>query len=860
MTAAESLRRGVAILATLVLVLSVLALPASAAPAKGTASVVALESFAPGAVYAGTPDQAFEVTVTNASDLGNLLSPVDWIEIDPTSDFTVLSASGPGDWVAEQRDGRIIFTGDTLGSGSSATFTLTSAVGRPEGDIALPWKVSASNDGGNTATAYDPSEAGALSPAIHVLQVISNSFTAPPLAIDGDATEGQVVDGQVEIQNLGSGTLDVTPSLSSSNADVPALAPVSVGPEGTAIVPWTATLGNPGTARITADAVGETTSSAGWPMSDAPVSKSTIDLAVLEAADFSYLEDTLSPQVVGSASATTINVTLDLENLGGVLVDPIDPSSELSITVAGQTLTAGIADPAALGAGESSTFTFSGLAVPAGLAGEESPVVTIVGTDQNGMAVSESITIPDTIEFDPIAPVLELVAGIPTTMVNGEDDAATTGTPFDITGTVTDDGAGCGDCPVTATLIEMPGSISTPIELQNDGAGNLSATADHTFDPSTTSAKVVGTAADGAENSTSQSQADTGSFPVDLVAPSELEAVTGGPDGQDLRRIDITLDERTAFPQRLSQADFDVEGHTVTGVSYVDSRGIDNNDATAQGNTDPIGDAIVLTLGEDLGEDETPVVTFSTSFVNDEPYDRVGLLLGGFEIEALDGIIPGLPVLDTIGGLGEYDDPNDSYEEPRFFTNQQTPTVVVSDVDAGHTVRIYEDTDQDGTLDPGTDTELGSGEALQAGTVEIVLNDLGTSNRDLTLFSQATDAGGNPGLVAADGLTVDTLVPTFDVFTTDEAAREVNVAFSETLRGGRDAVADWVVEVVQFGRYFSLARDEVTGEYGSRTISIADDESNWNGEVARLSYDFTGGEGERYFDRAGNQLGDFATP
>jgi hypothetical protein len=254
------------------------------------------------------------------------------------------------------------------------------------------------------------------------------------------------------------------------------------------------------------------------------------------------------------------------------------------------------------------------------------------------------------------------------------------------------------------------------------------------------------------------------------------------------------------------------------------------------------------------------VVTFTTRAVNEPPYDRVGLVLGGFDLEATDGIIPGLPVLDTVGGLGEYDDPNDAYDGNRFFTNQNAPTVVVSAVDAGHAVTIYEDVDGDGVVDEGSDTVLGSGEALQAGTLEIELSDLGTNNRDLDLLTQATDGSGNSGLVALDGLTIDTIVPTFGSVTIDDANRDVHVTFSETLRGGRNAVADWVVEVQQFGRYFSLARDEVTGEYDSRTISIADDEEQWNGEIARLTYDFVGGEGERYFDRAGNQLGDFVNP
>ena len=860
MTAPDTLRRGFALLATLALVLSLTAMPAHAAPPRGTAAVTAVESFAPDAVFAGTAGQVFTITVTNANNLMLLADPVDYINITPTEDFTIVAAEGPGDWTATIYDGgeTVDFAGDTLGMGESVDFTITTNVGRPEGDISFPWNVQAANDGqGLDFTTYDPEDSDALSPYIRVLQVIDNNITGPALVTDGDATEGQDVQGETILANLGSGTLEVTPSLSSSNATTPTLAPITLGPGIQDTVTWTATLGDPGTARITADAVGDTTSSAGWPSSDAPVSKSTDDLTVLDAADLSYIDDTLSPQVVGSATATSINVTLDLENLGGVLVDPIDSAaSQVSITIAGQTLTADLSSPTAIAAGETSKFTFSGLAVPAALAGEESPVVTIAGTDQNGMSVSESIPLPDTIEFDPVAPVLELVADLPTTMVNGEADAATTGTPFDVTGTVTDDGSGCGDCPVTATLVEFPSNAETPIELSNDGSGNLSATVDHSFAPSTTSAKVIGTAADGADNSTAESQADTGSFPVDLVAPSELSAVTGGPDGQDLRRIDITIDERTAFPQVLKEADFEVEGNVVTGVSFIDSRGINSNDATMQGNTDPLGDTIILTLGEDLSEDETPLVVFTTRGINEPPYDRVGLNLDGFEIQAADGLIPGLPSIDEIGGLGEYDDPNDE-SGPRFYTNQDTPTVLVSAVDMGHQVTIYEDVNEDGAIDGG-DRAVGSATAVQSGDLEVQLDSLGLTERSLTLLSRATDGQDNVGLTAQDGLTVDLTAPEFGALSTDAATREIGVTFTETLRDGRNGSTDWRAFVTKLGRDIPLSIDDVTGEYGSRTLVISDNEDQWDGTVNRLRYTFKGSDGERFIDRAGNLLGDFS--
>lgn len=857
---AQTLQRGlgvVAALAAAVLVLSIAVVPASAQAPEGTAELTAIDSFSAREVYANTPQQVFDVTVSNPL-LPSEGTPatVNWVEIDPTSDFELLGGTGPGDWESDIRSagGRVIFTGDTLGPGESATFTVTTEVGQPQFDVSLPWSVSASDDGGTTATGYEPSESGALSPTIRVLQVVDNRFTGPTFIDDGDATEGQSVDGVLTVANLGSGTVTVDPSLSGSgfaSLDDPAafdLAPDSAPRE----IAWSGTLNGPGNASVSADATGTTQAFGQSFESDAPVSQSTDALSVLSAAEFEYAADSLNPQIVVPGSSVAFSVQLD--NIGQAAVDNIDLASS-TFEFAG--FSAPLTSPSSIEGDSSALFTFQDTVVPATIPdGDYTPTVTINGTDQNGVTVSQTITLDDTLTLDSTVPDVAIDVDLPTSAVNGESPAATSNTDFQVTGTVTDaNDSGeqdpCGSCEITGQLVVFDASGTQiqqePVQFTNDG-GDLSATINTSFQSGATAANVTASAVDEAGLSNSGA---TEIFDVDIVAPGEDLAVTGGPDGSDLRRIDVHLTERVAFPDRLTPTNFDVDGNVVTGVEFVDSKGVDNNEASQQGNSFPVGDQIVLTLGQDLGEDETPAVRFNGADLGDRPYDRVNLTLGNFEIEAADGILPPLPAVDSLGGLGELDG--------QFHTNQSAPELVASNVTEGHRIQVYEDSDGDGAVD-GTDREVGEKIAQSSGSITIQLDDLGTTERDLTLLTRAVDASGNEGETAADAVSLDFTAPEFATLGEDVDNREVNTTLDEPLRDGRNAVADWVVEKNRFGTYVALERDQVTGadNTDTRTTHISDDEEQWEeGAADRVSYDFDGPVEERYIDRAGNVLANF---
>lgn len=191
----------------------------------------------------------------------------------------------------------------------------------------------------------------------------------------------------------------------------------------------------------------------------------------------------------------------------------------------------------------------------------------------------------------------------------------------------------------------------------------------------------------------------------------------------------------------------------------------------------------------------------------------------------------------------------------------------------GHKIRVFVD-DGDGVLDSG-DRQVGEKEVLKSGstTVQIgdsngdgevdgtdTFGDLGSSEGDVRVFTQATDKSGNPGDPASDLITLDFTAPEVASFATDDTdGRQVIVSFSENLRDGRNHVSDWVIEAYRFGRYVALNRDQVTGEDDSaaRAVHIEDDDPNWQHGVARVTYDFTGGEVDRYIDRAGNVLANF---
>lgn len=854
-------RRGLGVLGALALILSLLAVPAHAVAPRGTASIVALEAISPLEILAGAAEQAFDVTVNNpliGSD-GGAPSTVDWIEIDPTSDFTINGAEATGDWTPDVRadSGRVIFTGDTLSPGSSVTFTLSTNVARPGFDLALPWQVSASDDGGLTSTAYEPESDGALSPVIRVLQVVDNRFTGPDAILDGDATAGQAATGAVTLANLGSATLTVTPELSGERFDVAPPGDVTLAAGDQVDVDWSGNFQGAGVASVTADATAisdDPFAPEETPHADAPVTARTELIDVLTAVDLEYDSGSLSPQVVVPGS--NVSFSLNLDNLGEVALETIDLASS---TLEFASYSANLSSPASMEGQSSAQFVFDEATVAETIAdGDYTPTVTVNGTDQNGVDVSQTLTLDDVITVDSTIPLIDIEVDLPNPAVRGENPAATSDEAFEVTGTVTDSNENgeqepCGSCEVTGQLLvfDAAGSQiqSQPVEFDNSG-GNLSATIDTTFQQGARSAQVTATAFDLADL---EGQGNTQIFEIDIIPPTEDRAVTGGPDGRDFRRIDITLTERVAFPDLLTAASFEVDGNVVTNVTISDSEGIDNNDPGEQGNSFRVGDQITLSLGQDLGEDETPGVRFRASDSIDRPYDRVELDLANFTLTAADGIIPALPVVDEIGGLGELDG--------QFYTNDSSPDVVVSDVTEGHTLEIYEDLNDNGRIDPGTDRKAAPDHEVMSdsGTATVTLDDLGQTERDLTLLVRARDGAQNPGNTAADVLTLDFTAPEFAAISVDVDNREVQVTLSESLRDGRNAVADWVVEKSKFGRYIALERESVSGDDNTdaRTIHISDNEDEWGeGAVDRVTYDFTGTD-DRYIDRAGNPLANF---
>lgn len=835
-------RRALGLLLTAALIVTMAAVPALAKPPTGTAAVTVVDSFDDHELYAGSAEQVFEVTVENP--LTTDAATVNWVQIDPPDIFTVVDGSGPGDWEANVRpDGsRVIFSGGTLLPGSSMTFDVTANVGRPDADLSLPWVVSASDDDGRTTAKYDPDFDGALSPVIRVLRVVDNRFTAPPEVLDGDGTARQSVDGIATIENLASGALDVTPHLSGEGFTDPSVpGTVNIASQTQVDVPWSVQLADDGTAQVVADASAELP----YP-SDAPVSQATDTIDILTAAVFAYIDGTLSPEVV--VPGNDVQFSLQLENMGEVDVTTIDPAAS-SFDFA--TFSAPLESPTSMEGQSQALFTFARTTVPDTIAdGTYEPTVTLAGTDQNGVAVSQTIDVTDLLTLDSNAPLVDVGVLLPVPAVAGEEPAATSDRDFQIEGTVTDASQLCGDCDVSGKVVMFDaagneiGDESVPVT--NDG-GDIRATINIQFVAGTVAARVDVTAVDTAGLPGTGS---TDLFTVDLDPPHESTAETGGTDGRDFRRIDITLDERVAFPADLRTTDFDVDGNLVTDVDYADSAGIGNNDPDVQGNDHPIGDRIILTLGRDLDEDATPVVRFRPA-INDRPHDRVFLELGNFEIEAIDGIIPDIVNVDEIGGLEELDD--------RFYTNQSAPEMVVSNVTEGHRIRVWEDTNGNGAVD-GEDRKVGEQVVMSdSGSETVPLDDLGGTDRELVLLTRATDSGGNSGPLTETDLTLDFTAPEFLQVATDAGAQTVQVSFDEPLRDGRNHAADWVAEVLERGHYVAMSIEEVSGDAvtASRTLQLEED--GWDGTVDRLRYDFLGSEDDRYIDRAGNKLVNFIT-
>lgn len=835
----KALAKSLGVMTTLALTLTVLAAPVSAATPSGTAEIRAAHR----TNLAGTTDAPFEITVRNGLTSGTSLSPnVNAIIIvPPPGRYTPVSIATPEGWTSTlTSEGLFLLETEesTIGPGGSAVFTVTANVSRPSVDVSRRWRVYLSSDGGQTNAEAEPTTPGALDTTIRVLQVTGVTLTAPAGVVDNSATQQQTADVRVDVFNAGSGTLDVTADLfvdpndpdNSTTADTSCSAtPTSVLAQTAASFACTATFGNPGELTLIGDA-----SATG---ADGLAASSPL-ITVMSKVALTYNAQSLQPTDVSPGNAYTFRLSVDKDGQVAATID--QANTTLTFGPNGE-FQASLAEPATFPPGDNNTvlLEFVPTTVPTTIPDSNAPVggytpsLVVTGTDENDLGFEISPSIGDKISVDSLGPDLELSFTPPPSRVEGADPAASNGQTQDLGGTVEDRGSLCRTCPIVSSVLRQYNSAGQPIspdisvEISNNG-GTLSGSYSGDYDPNARSVELVVTASDLAGNPTTEA---SNRVDVDNILPNLVSARSGGADGRDRTRIVAILDERVAVSAAMSPSDWAVAGHRVVAAEpQPSSRGFNR---------------VQLTVDPPLGRNEVTSLTYQPSAAT-RAFDRVGLEVVNTTLTVADGIIPQLPEVDLIGGLPRQDG--------QFWINDDTPDVTVSQVDPGDTVSIYQDNNGNGQIDEGTDTLKSSCPVFAGNSVTCTLSSFGTVNQTVTLLLRSHDANSNQGPTAVEALTLDFVPPA--ITAAELSGDDIVVTFNDVLTDlrGRNHTFDWVVRADDGGEPVKFPPQSVSGSRDSRTLHGNGDWSQAGVTVTDVVYDYNGPEGDRYADRAGNDL------
>jgi hypothetical protein len=458
--------------------------------------------------------------------------------------------------------------------------------------------------------------------------------------------------------------------------------------------------------------------------------------------------------------------------------------------------------------------------------------LTVVGLDGNGALVDVTLT-PQTVTLDNLMPVVNLLADVGSSAVANATPAAGTGRTIQFSGNVVigsgPGAAACSDCTVTRAVLVTNDGTELAFALSNSG-GSLSGNSSFAFPAGTSSAraeitvkKVSGLLGSGASNT----------FEVDIIAPVIGQALTQR-DGSD-DTVLVTMTELVDLSGTTAQ-DWGVDDNLVTGVSAV------GDDTTTT--------QIVLELAQPFDStNANPAVSYVGFGLNPRPFDRVALDLLDQVIEATDGISPLAPVIDMVAGFGLQDD--------EFWTNDSTPTVSLSSLVVGDTIKLYYDTNDNLQADPGE--QIFTGVADDSTAEVIITTDLGSIEIVHELIAVMVDTGSNISPQASELLNLDYTTPKLiDLIVDPTDGNLVTAVFDEPVARGRNAAFDWTVHATQNGE---LAYRTVTlVEFLSPTtrtlhVSTASYDPD-KGAISGIRFKFRGAAENRYEDRATNELDD----
>lgn len=819
-------RRLLAVVAAAALGVAVLPIaPAVAAGESGSAKLVAGTDVYPGAA------KRFEVAVSNTSLMGS----VNAVRITFPSSGTGVTASAvvaaaPQGWSAPVRatnGASLFFFGGSIPSGGTVTFPINGDVVAPAVDKTGKFAVTLSTDAG--ATGFGATDVG-LTTVVRVLEVVSGPApSAPAGVVDGTATGGQTITETFTVFNRGSGSLTVTPALSSSAASdaITQAAPASITAGTSRAFATPVVLG----AASSADRTSTFTADASATGAQAPRKSST--LAVQQPALISMpsvapanVRPGISYSFTGTGSKTA-TPTLSIR------------SGELSFAGTKAALTS----PTSLTHNNAVTFQY-GLTTVVGDGTADGnnksyPVSFLFDvTDSNDHPYRISGTVGNNITLDALAPVLTLVGSLPTDGDGARQTAAKNGDAVSFSGTI-------DDCTASLNFVRLQPNVGTAITKTDvtpsrNAVGQCSFSGSFpgvTFDPGATSFTLSAQASDAAANT---GGAGTPAFTVDNLAPALNYSQT-----MSSTRILVRFAENHRVLGGCTPSQYKVDGDPlVQRVLYSDG-------STCQPRQAGPDNDRILVLTQPKDQDFTTNVEYTpgTRPVADPAKDGAGADAARAIVRTVVGIAPAPPVLvKAMRNAGA----EQAYAEtlngvPTYYTR-----IAGSDLEltfeggrTGYTARISNLANQ--TL--ATVAVEGSPD-----TIRVPLGTLadGTHSFRLSLLNGSTIES---DLVRFD-VVLDRVTPKITGATATQSidgSTPVAVRFSEFIAAGTDFAFDWTVQQTKDGDTATYAVRKVNAtDSTTRTLDI-------QGAVdvaapVTAVYELVSPTAKRYEDKAGNRV------
>ena len=820
-------RKAISVLIAAVLAFSLLPAAAAFAAVPGTANLTTGGEVFPGAAR----DFAIRVTNNSPRTLGLVGgTAANSIRIMLPSNIgirnTATPPTAPAGWevtVTRTSTAQALTynaTGSGLAAGSSLDLPFAAEVLAPaSADRSGKFQVSLSSDRGATG---QPAT-GNLDTVIRVLELVQGlSVTSPAGVVDGSGTGGQAITMAMGVRNHAANALTVTPNVTSDGGETisqPAAASVASGATHTFSIPVTLP-------QVSADRTSNLTGTATADGAQSQESKYALQVQAppalsLDAGSFSPRSVNTGPQAktftlnaskAGTPALTLAGGDLNFAGNGLALETPVDfagGSGNNDLTYGPSTIT--------------------------GTDGVYDGLFTFTGTDGNGAAFTQTVTLDDLITIDSLVPNITVNVVLPLDRDQERQTAAKTGDTITVNGTVDDTNA-------TIDFVELRPNVGDAIKVPVTRSGNnYSGSATAPFAQNATSFVAVAQATDAAQNSggaTSVAQI------VDNIAPAFTAART-----QSLERILVTFTENNTTKGGCLETRWQVENNIVLDV-------LNANGGTETACSAAANNSRILVLARPIGaRDATPRVTYNApnnlpgqSNAKDGADNRAGEAI----VKAVVGIAPPVPeiieVFRNTGGTAE-DRENATFDDDRYFTRFSGNDLVVEfgNAAAGESIEVLD-----------ANNNILHREAIifpEEGNPEVRVP-IGTTQGDYVRKLRLVNVSNIRGDVAEFTVNLDQTLPAI-AGATKTGASSVDVSFSEKISEGTDFAFDWLpyenVADAEGGRqYYNV--DKVEGSGSTRTLTVSTFENN--GEFGGAEYLLVSANGVRYGDRAGNLLAD----